>query len=379
VEQPQQTTPRRRRGWGRVIGLAALLAVLVAAAAYGHHWWTVGRYFESTDDAYLEADSVTMAPRVAGYVAEVAVDDNEPVTPGQALIRIDDRDYRVALDQARADVAAAEADVRDLDARILMQQTMVEQAQADLDAATAELSYAQDDYDRYRDLVAKGNGTLQRAQQADSDFRAKKAAAAHDRAALTAAQQQVGVLRAQRDKAAAALDRDRATERQAELNLSYTVVAAPVAGAVGDKRVQQGQYVQPGTQLMRVVPMGSGIYLVANFKETQLADMVRGEEVEVSVDTFPDHTFKGRIDSLAPGSGSSFALLPPENATGNFTKIVQRVPVRIAVPTENALSGLLRPGLSVVVSVETRGGREARVAEGGVLGAVKRPVQLGAR
>ncbi len=349
------TPPVRPRRLRRLLFAALALVVLSTAGWYGHYWWTTGRFLEATDDAYTQADAVTIAPRVAGYIKDVLVTDNQRVQAGQVLARIDERDFVTALDQAKADAQSAQADIGNLDAQIAMQKATIEEAQTDIASAQAALDFARSDYNRYTALMRTGNGTVQRAEQADSDIRSRTAALARSRAAFAAAQQQVQVLQAQRGKAVAALARVQAAQAQAELNLSYTSIIAPIEGAVGDRSLRLGQYVQPGTRIMDIVPTGRDIYVVANFKETQLADMWRGERVTVSVDMLPGVTLSGRIDSLAPGSGAQFALLPPENATGNFTKIVQRVPVKILLdPADEAMLAKLRPGLSVDASVDTR-------------------------
>jgi membrane fusion protein (multidrug efflux system) len=363
---PAAPPPRRRRRL--LVGVAAV-AVLLGAGWYGKYWWTTGRFMESTDDAYTQADAVGIAPRISGYVSEVAVGDNERVHAGQLLARIDPRDYQAALDQARADVASAQADIRNADAQLSLQQATIAQAATDIAAAQAAVSFAEADYRRYTDLAHTGNGTVQRAEQADSDIRQKNAALAHARAAMNAAQQEVGVLNAQKARAEASLARAQAAAEQAQLNLSYTTITAPVDGAVGDRALRLGQYVSPGTRVMDVVPVGRDIYVVANFKETQLAEMWRGERVDISVDMLPGQVLHGRVDSLAPGSGAQFALLPPENATGNFTKVVQRVPVKILLDTQDArVLAKLRPGLSVIATVDVRtapsGERHTLVAEG---------------
>jgi len=348
--------PRRRRGGRRhwlIVGVA--LIALAGAGSYGRYWWTTGRFLESTDDAYTQADAVAVAPRISGYVSDVAVTDNQRVAAGQVVARIDDRDYRAALDQARADVVSAAADIRSIDAQLAMQQTAITQAQADIVSAQAAVDFAQADYRRYTDLMRSGNGTVQRAEQADTDIRQRTAALAHARAAFQAAQDQVGVLQAQRSRAKAALARADAAAEQASLNLSYTNLVAPVDGAVGDRALRLGQFVSPGTRLMDIVPTGRDIYVVANFKETQLRDMWRGEAADVTIDMLPGVALHGRVDSLAPGSGAQFALLPPENATGNFIKIVQRVPVKIVLDNDDPLVlAKLRPGLSVTATVDTR-------------------------
>ena len=333
--------------------LALAIALGVAGAAhFGHQYWTVGRYLQSTDDAYVKADSTIISPKVSGYIGRVLVSDNQPVKAGQVLARIDDRDFRTALDQARADVMAAEAAVRNLDAQIALQQPVIAQETADVVAAEAGLKFAQEEQARYEGLMKSGSGTIQRAQQTDAAFREKSAHLQHGKSALLAAQKKVDVLTTERSKAVAQVDRARAVERQMALNLSYTTITAPVDGTVGARTLRVGQYVTAGTQLMAVVPLDA-VYVVANFKETQLTHVRQGQPVEVRIDSFHGARLKGHVDSLSPASGLEFALLPPDNATGNFTKIVQRVPVKIVLD-DHHLTGLLRPGMSVEPTVDTK-------------------------
>jgi membrane fusion protein, multidrug efflux system len=343
--------PSRKAIRRAALGLAAALGV--AAVGYlGYSYITSWRYLESTDDAYVKADSTIIAPKVSGYIAQVLVTDNQPVKAGQLLAEIDDRDYRAALGQARADVAAAEASVHNLDAQLALQQPVIEQNDADVTAAEANLKFAQEEQARYDGLMKTGSGTIQRAQQTDAALRSSTAQLQHSRSGLTAARRKVDVLSTQRAQAAAQLDRARAAEQQAELNLSYTRITAPVDGTVGARTLRVGQYVQAGTQLMAVVPLDA-VYVVANFKETQLTNVRNGQPVELTVDSFRGTTLKGHVDSLSPASGLEFALLPPDNATGNFTKIVQRVPVKIVLD-DHSLTGLLRPGMSAVPVVDTK-------------------------
>jgi membrane fusion protein, multidrug efflux system len=350
---PGQIARRRRR---RLIVIGALAAVLLTAAiGFAWYWYTTLRWLESTDDAYTQADNTVIAPKVAGYISQLFVTDNQVVKAGEKLLQIDSRDYRAALAQAQADVASAEANIRNIDAQIVAQQSAVNQARADIASAQANLTFSQQEYARYQALVQTGTGTVQRAQQAAADLREKQAALQHNQATLEQALKQIDVLKTQRDVGEASLQRNRAALEQAQLNLGYTTISSPIDGAVGDRSVRVGQYVQPGTQLMTIVPLGAHIYIVANFKETQIRRMFRGEAADIEVDTFPGVHLHGRVDSLAPGSGARFALLPPENATGNFTKIVQRVPVKILLdPSDDPVLGQLRPGLSVTVTVDTR-------------------------
>jgi membrane fusion protein, multidrug efflux system len=343
--------PSRQAIKRAALGLALALGI-AAAADFGYGYLTVGRYLESTDDAYVKADSTIVSPKVSGYIAEVLVGDNQPVKSGQLLARIDDRDFKTALHQADADVAASEAEVRNLDAQITLQQPVIEQGTADIAAADANLQFAQEERARYDGLMKSGSGTIQRAQQTDAALREKIAQLQHGKSGLLAAQRKIDVLATEKAKAVAQLDHARAVEQQMALNLSYTEISAPVDGTVGARSLRVGQFVQAGTQLMAVVPLDA-VYVVANFKETQLTHVRNGQPVEIRIDSFHGTTLRGHVDSLSPASGLEFALLPPDNATGNFTKIVQRVPVKIVLD-DHHLTGLLRPGMSAEPTVDTK-------------------------
>ena len=351
--QPVPAVPKARRSFFKRAALAlTLLAGTAAGGYYGQQYWTTGRYLESTDDAYVKADYTTIAPKVSGYIAQVLVEDNESVRAGQMLARIDDRDFRASLAQARAEAIAAEASIHNFDAQIALQQSVIEQAKAQVEATRATLSFAEADAKRYRDLVKTGAGTLQRAQQTESLRDTTLAQLHRDQAALVAAQAKIAVLKTQREQAVAQLARSQAAAEQAELNLSYTVIIAPVSGMVGARTLRVGQYVTAGTQLMAVVPLDA-VYIIANFKETQLTFVRGGQPVEIEVDSFPGISLRGHVDSLSPASGLEFSLLPPDNATGNFTKIVQRIPVKILLD-QSELAGLLRPGMSVEPVIDTK-------------------------
>ena len=341
-----------RQAIKRVALALALTLGAVGAADFGYGYLTTGRYLESTDDAYVKADSTIVSPKVSGYIAEVLVGDNQPVTAGQLLARIDDRDFRTALDQAHADVAAADAAVRNLDAQIALQQPVIEQETSDIAAAEANLQFAREEQSRYDGLMKSGSGTVQRAQQTDAALHEKIAQFQHGKSGLLAAQKKVDVLTTDRAKATAQVDHARAVEQQMALNLSYTRITAPVDGTVGARSLRVGQFVQAGTQLMAVVPLDA-VYVIANFKETQLTHVRNGQPVELYIDSFHSTKLRGHVDSLSPASGLEFALLPPDNATGNFTKIVQRVPVKITLD-DHSLTGLLRPGMSVEPTVNTK-------------------------
>ena len=330
----------------------ALLAGLGVAADFGYDYWKVGRFLVSTDNAYVQADYTTVAPKISGYIGEVLVQDNQKVTAGQVLARIDDRDFRVALDQATADVKTAEAALSNIDAQLEQQKSVIDQEQADTAQGEASLAYATADSDRYDQLKKTGYGTVQRAQQADTAMRERAAQLVRARAGLVVAQRKIDVLTTEHAKAEAQRDHASAVRHQAELNLSYTTITAPVDGTVGARALRVGQYVQAGTPLMAVVPL-QAVYVVANYKETQLTRVSQGQPTEVEIDSFPGVKIRGHVDSLSPASGLEFALLPPDNATGNFTKIVQRVPVKIVID-DNKLAGLLRPGMSVEPTIDTK-------------------------
>jgi membrane fusion protein, multidrug efflux system len=336
----------------KLLMAGAAVAVLAGAAWYGWDYWTVGRYLVSTDDAYVKADSTTVAPKVSGYLHEVLVGDNERVTAGQVLARIDQRDFKVSLEQAKADVAAARAAIASKQAQLGVQQAVIDAARATIDVDRATVTFAAQENKRYTDLAATGYGSVQNAQQAQSRNAGAQAAIARDTANLASATKQVELLKAEIVQADAALARAEALQSQAELNLDYTSIIAPIDGVVGNRTLRIGQYVQAGTQLMSVVPV-AGAYVVANFKETQLTDVREGQAVAIAVDTFPGQIVHGHVDSIAPASGQEFALLPPDNATGNFTKVVQRIPVKIALNRANSPLEL-RPGMSVIPTIETK-------------------------
>jgi membrane fusion protein (multidrug efflux system) len=353
------TTRRSRWSLKQLLIVAGVLLLIAAAAGYGNYYWRTGRFLVSTDDAYVQAHSVLISPKVSGYLSEAPVDDNQPVKAGEVLARIDPRDYQTALDQARANVAAARAAIDTLNQQIAQQMLVIEQGRHQVASDQAALVFSQQDFQRYTELAKDGWGTMQRSQQAQADIREKDATLQHDAAVVAAAERQIGVFKAQITQATATLAQQQAMEHQAELNLSYTVITAPVDGAVGVRTLQVGQYVQAGTQLMAVVPL-QAVYIVANYKETQLTDVRPGQRVTIDVDTFPNAKVTGHVDSVAPASGQEFALLPPDNATGNFTKIVQRIPVKIVVDANDPLANLLRPGMSVEPTIDTKAASSAR-------------------
>jgi membrane fusion protein (multidrug efflux system) len=356
--KPDQTSetaaaprPSVKDRFRRVLMAGAAVAVLAGASWYGWDYWTVGRFEVSTDDAYVKADNTTIAPKVSGYLTDVLVGDNQRVTAGQVLARIDDRDFKVALDQTKADVAAAQAALASKQAQLDVQEAVIAAAKATIEVDTATKTFASQENKRYTDLAATGYGSVQNAQQAQAKNAGADAAIMRDKANLVSAEKQVELLKAEIAQAVAAAARAAALQRQAELNLSYTTITAPIDGVVGNRTLRVGQLVQAGTQLMSLVP-ASGAYVVANFKETQLTHVREGQPVDLEVDMFPGQVVHGHVDSLAPASGQEFALLPPDNATGNFTKVVQRIPVKIALDGGAPIE--LRPGMSVIPTIGTQ-------------------------
>jgi membrane fusion protein (multidrug efflux system) len=339
-------------GRKRKVLVALLLGAAAAIAVAGVRYWSVGRFMVSTDDAYVKADYTSVAPKVSGYISEVLVADNQAVRAGQVLARIDDRDFRAALAQAQGDLAAADSAVRNIDAQIRMQEPIIEEARAGVAVDSAASVFARQESDRYTTLARTGVAPTQRAQQTQAALREKDAEVRREQAGLLAAQSKLAVLTTERGKAEAQRIRAAAALRQAELNLSYTTLVAAIDGTVGARTLRTGQFVQAGTPLMAVVPLHAA-YVVANLKETQLGRVRSGQPVEIRVDGAPGARLHGRVDSIAPASGLEFALLPPDNATGNFTKIVQRIPVKI-VFDRDLPSVRLRSGMSVEPVIDTR-------------------------
>ncbi|HTZ35891.1 MAG TPA: HlyD family secretion protein [Stellaceae bacterium] len=351
-----------------VVTVAA--AVVLAGAGYGGwQWWHVWRFQQSTDDAYVASDVSLISPKIEGYIKEVRVQENEQVKAGQVLFVIDDSDFAARVAQASAAVDAAVASVATFETRHDHQVAMINQAAAMVDSATAEANRAALDQKRYASLVTSEVATKQRYETAEADLTKASANLIRAKAALEAEKQQLAVLDAQKHEEQAKREQARAMLRLAQNDLDNTVIRAPVDGVAGNRAGQIGQYVKPGTQLLSLVPLPK-VYVTANFKETQLTLMRPGQPAEVSVDAYPDKVIEGRVASFAPGSGAEFSLLPPDNATGNFTKIVQRVPVRIALPEDGPLAMLLRPGLSVTVTVDTRAPGEATAA-GAIVGSAE--------
>ena len=336
----------------RVIMLVVGLGLLVTLAVFLFGWWTHGRFVQSTNDAYLRADQVTVSPKVTGYVEAVYVTDNQAVQAGQPLVKIGADSYDATLANQEATVAGRQADIEAAHLQVAQQQAAVDQANAKLKGAQDAAAYAAREAERFRLLSSQGVETQQRAAQAANEREQADATVVTDRAAVAQAQRQVAAVQAQISQGEAQLKGAQAQVKSAQINLGDTLLRASVAGRIGDKSVRVGQLVQPGGRLMSVVPV-QDVYLLANFKETQIGRMKVGQAATVKIDAFGDRKIDAVVDSFAPGTGAQFALLPPENATGNFTKIVQRVPVRFRVLPPADLRDRILPGLSATVSVDT--------------------------
>src|SRR6202163_245108 len=329
-----------------VSAIGAML--LVSALGAGYVYLDYAERFQSTDDAFIAARQSSLAPKVSGYISAVPVTDNQHVAAGAVIARIDDRDYRIALEQASAQVAAAQASIRNIDAQVAVQRAQVNASEAQVEQAQATLVFAQQQSARYETLARNGAGTVQNAQQYSSQLLQQQAGLKSAQAALTVAPRQIDALKAQRSSAEASLAQAVAQRDQAQLNLSYTIVTAAQAGRVVNLTASVGQFAQPGTNLTMFVP--DETWVTANFKETQLDHMRPGQPVTLEIDAYPERTIRGHVDSVQPGSGTVFSLLPAQNATGNYVKIVQRVPVKLIMdnpPTDVALG----PGMSVVPTV----------------------------
>jgi len=353
-EAPLPVPKKNRRPSLKRVMLTVLVALAgIGASGLAYDWWTVGRFTQTTDDAYVGGDVTVIAPKVAGFISQLAVTDNQPVHAGDLLIKLDDRDYRAALTRADAEVAVQKAALVNLDAARNLQGAVVAQAQAGVAAADAEITRTHDDQVRARNLQASGVESTQEFQKADADYKEAIAAGEKARATLTAARRQLEVIAAQKQQARAALDAAIAERDLAQLNLNYTELRAPMDGVVGNRSAQVGAYATVGSQLISLVP-ARGLWIDANFKEDQLAQMHPGSPASVRIDLLGGKKFCGHVVSIAPATGAQFSVLPAENATGNFTKIVQRVAVRILLDDENAALGQLRPGLSVTAKVNTK-------------------------
>lgn len=350
----------------RPAAIGAIALCLLAAGGAGIRWWTAGRFMVSTDNAYVRADIATISPRVTGYIVNVGVRDNQRVAKGDVLATLDDRDYRMRVARAEGAVAAAKAAldaqyaaIANLDAQGERQRSVIAATTADVQARQADHRQATLEYRRERALEHQQASDARHLEAADASATRTEAAVQAARATAEASRAYAKVLATERQRSAAALDEARGALLQAEaglalanLDLEHTVIRAPMGGTIGQRAARVGAYVGPGSPLMAIVP--NEVYVIANYKEVQLGGVAPGQRVEVEVDALGGGVLKGRVESFAPASGAQFALLPPDNATGNFTKIVQRIPVRIAVDADQPTLSSLRPGMSVVASINTR-------------------------
>jgi membrane fusion protein, multidrug efflux system len=345
--QQEKPDEKPRKGFLRrhpILTPVGLIALLLAAAA-AYLYWDHTSHFESTDDAFIAARQFAIAPKVAGYITAVPVTDNQHVNRGDVIAQIDQRDFRTALAQAQAQVAGAEAGIHNVDTQIATQDAQISSAQAQVAQAQANSELARVTWGRDQPLVKQGWATAQQGTTDVQNLKAQQSAVDSAQAALKVAQRQIDTLRAQRTSQEASVAQAQAQLDQAKLNLSYTTVTADQPGRVVNLSGAVGQYAQAGTNLTMFVP--DEIWVVANYKETQLDRMRPGQPVDLEIDAYPERHFRGHLDSVQPGSGPAFSLLPPENATGNYVKIVQRVPVKLILdnpPTDVSLG----PGMSVV-------------------------------
>lgn len=340
---------------------ALIVAALVLAGVVGLcvPLMLGGASEQSTNDAYVSADYTVVAPKVAGFIKQVLVDDNQQVKAGQVLALIDDRDYQAALAAAQAQLLVSTAQQHNARATLERQASLIAQAQAAVNGDQAELAFANHELTRHSRLAEQGAGTVQNAQQARSRVDQASARLNNSHAALAAARKQVDILSAQVDSAEGGLKHAQASLERAQLDLSYTRIVAPIDGMVGERALRVGAYVNPGAKLLSVVPLAHA-YVLGNFQETQLTHVQPGQPVQIRVDTFADEYLKGHVESIAPATGVTFAAVKPDNATGNFTKVVQRIPVKIVFDADQPLLQRLRVGMSVVATIDTR----AKLAEG---------------
>ncbi len=337
----------------RIVLFIVLAAAIIGGVLWYVRYQSVGKFMQGTDDAYIQADAVTISPKVSGYVDKVFVADNQQVKAGTPLLQIDARDYRAQAAQVEAQIDVARANAQGVRAQIREQQAAIDKARSDLTAARSDAAFAHAEVTRYQPLAASGAETREKLSQLVNQARQADAQVASANAALTSATRRVGTLQAQVRQAQAQGEASRAQLQAAQVNVGATILRASIDGRVGDKTVRIGQFVQAGTRLMSVVPVQQ-LYVEANFKETQLGLMRIGQPVTLEVDALPGVEIHGHVESVSPGTGAQFSLLPPQNATGNFTKIVQRIPVRIAIDAGEKTRRLLVPGMSADVTVDTR-------------------------
>lgn len=350
---PVPARPARR--WFRpLVGIGIVAISASTAILFAVRWdsWVGARIDQTTDDAYVKGDITPLSAKIEGYVSRVAVSDYQRVKAGDLLVEIEDDDYRAREAQAEADLVGAEAAIANLKAHKAEQHSQIDQAESAIAATQADVERTKLEAQRQRALLASSYGTSQKVEQAAADQKRFEATLARDQAELESERREMAVLDTQESQLRAEMKAKRAQLQLANITLGYTRIVAPVDGMVGERGVRAGQYVRPGTQVISVVPLDT-VWVVANYKETQLTRVAVGQRASITIDTFPGVTIWGHVDSVAPASGSQFTLLPPDNATGNFTKVVQRIPVKILLDPGNPLAGKLRPGMSVIATIHT--------------------------
>ena len=347
------STSTGRRSVTRVVVFGLIfLALIIAAVLFGWQWWSVGRFRESTDNAYIRAEITPISAKIPGYVTAVLVTDNQRVEKGATLLAIQPAEYEARIELARAHLATSLTELEILASQRALQASIIAQAEAEQSFAKAELARAEQALKRTENLIEHGVTTQDRLDSAVADALKAQAAVQMADASLATARNEYPIIDARQHQLKATIKEREADLTLTEIDFGYTEIRAPVSGVIGNRSVREGQYIRPGTQLMALVPL-EGVWVVANFKETQLTKMKLGQRVEIDIDSFPDQVLLGTVESFSPASGAEFSLLPPQNASGNFNKIVQRIPVKITLEQDNPLAGQLRPGMSVVATVIT--------------------------
>ncbi|MGU3577159.1 HlyD family secretion protein [Brucellaceae bacterium C25G] len=344
---------KKKSGSKRLILPVIVVAALIGGGWFAYNWWTVGRFMVSTEDAYIQGDIATISPKVSGYIEEIPVRANQSVKAGDPIFILEDGDYRIALDETKAKLASQQQTLERIDAQTLAAKASLKQAEAGRLSAEAILTNAKSAMDRIRQLHSTRIASNSDLDNATSSLDQAEASVASADATIAAAKANIGVLEAQYKEAESNTRSLELARDKAERDLAFTTLKAPFDGVIGNLSAKTGDLVSAGQRIAALVPVNE-LYIEANFKETQLADIHGGEKAHITIDALKDQTFEGTVASIAPASGAVFSLLPPENATGNFTKIVQRVPVRILIPADALASGKLRAGLSVVVDIDTR-------------------------